>query len=284
MPRTLGGERLTALRNKYGVSQLHLGEEAGIGGSNYGKYETGNRSVISREALTRVFDALETLSKQTVPLNERKAVLEGFGYFAGSPLPSDEDAAWAKEIFYSTLNDSEYPIYLLDCAGRVWAQNRLLRRLLRSAGVRQRILDEVNNGKSLIEALFNEPNGLRTLFPPEYRSQFLRATVETFKLENGLIYSGEDWYQELIEECRAIYPEFQQYWDETPSEEEEFSARPFRTLPIHPPGREFMLFFVIPELYIRDRRFRNIYLLPANEEAIKLCNALRHPAPLAETP
>lgn len=58
-------------------------------------------------------------------------MLELFGYVVDAPIPDETEIQWAIRVCQAELDYAVFPAYLLDCAHRLLAWNRLVPRLFR---------------------------------------------------------------------------------------------------------------------------------------------------------
>ena len=255
---TSGGSRLRALRNYYGKTQLTVELEANLGTGYLQRIETGKVQQPEQDTLERILAALGA------QYNERREVLEMFGYLVGAPIPSATAVAWAISACQSELDSAVFPAYLLDCAHRLLTWNKLVPHLLDLAHMRQL-------GQS--DSIFM----LRAIFDPAYRfalrivnqEAFYQAQIRALRYERQR-FQDEAWYKTLLDDMLHC-PEFAHYWAQEPSAQALFPARPLTLLQLDCGAAGVLQFRLISESFVQDRRFRVIYYLPADAQTIQHC-------------
>src|SRR5258706_6534169 len=128
--RTLGGAKLQELRKATGLSLLDLAgklegdREKSIDAAHINKIETGSIKKPQAETLEAILEGLHANYR------DRRDVLEMFGYTVPITLPTAEDIEEVRRLTAHELNDSTYPIYLVDFGQRLWAWTRYMPRLI----------------------------------------------------------------------------------------------------------------------------------------------------------
>lgn len=115
---TPGGRRLRALRERAGKTQLWVEAEAELGTGYLQRIESGRVAQPERATLERILAALGAR------YSERREVMERFGYTVPTPLPDENDIAWACAVSHDELHGVPFPAYVLDCRTRLLAWNR----------------------------------------------------------------------------------------------------------------------------------------------------------------
>jgi transcriptional regulator with XRE-family HTH domain len=259
--RTVGGNRLKALREFLGKTQLDVELEANLGTGYLQRVESGKVQHPERETIERILSALEARYTQ------RREILELFGYVMDAPLPDEEDIKWASTMCQAELDTAVFPAYLLDCANRLLVWNVMVPKLFP-------VIDTTNNSQTVIRLSM-----LHILFNPRYGvtpritnpDVFFPASIRALRSEMQLFHS-ETWYEGLITELRSSCPVFERYW--TLSEARpayHIAARPLTPLEIIFPKIGTLVFRLLAEPFIQDRRFRVIYCLPANPITMQQC-------------
>jgi transcriptional regulator with XRE-family HTH domain len=260
--KTVGGQKLRELRETARKSflelastiQVDLGEQ--IDAAHINKVETGRIRKPEARTVTIILDALEANYR------DRRDVFEAFGYTLPMTLPTPKEIDEARGLSAHELNDSTYPVYLIDLGQRVWAWNRYLPRVLGlqpDDPAMQRFL-----GITLFDIAFNPAAGTRLLLdnPEEYLPamlDFIKASIYPFH--------KEPWYQELIGRART-FPGFSQIWDSIPSDP--FQRYPPRSIiPLHiKVGSEVLRFRGSSTDFHLDPRFRIVHLTPYGEKTL----------------
>src|SRR5579871_3010026 len=117
---TPGGNRLKALRDDVGRTQLDVELDANLGIGYLQRVESGKVRYPERDTLERILSALGA------HYTERRDILELFGYVVDAPLPDQQEIAWAIDACREELDQAVFPAYLLDCGHRLLVGNRLL--------------------------------------------------------------------------------------------------------------------------------------------------------------
>src|SRR5215468_5787831 len=94
---TPGGNRLRALREYAGRTQLDVELDADLGSGYLQRVESGKVQQPERETLERILAALGTRYTQ------RRDILELFGYIVDAPLPTEDEIQWAVGLCRSEL-------------------------------------------------------------------------------------------------------------------------------------------------------------------------------------
>jgi transcriptional regulator with XRE-family HTH domain len=258
-----GGARLRALREQAGRTQLWVELEAELGTGYLQRVESGRVAQPVRPTVERVLEALGAR------YGERREVLELFGYTVSTPLPSDDDVAWAIEVSRRELHDVAFPAYVLDCAHNLIAWNRYVPPLF---GINAR--DPTMGGlarRSLLAPWFEPRSSLaRAVAEPE---AFLPALVRALRYEMQQ-FGGEAWYAEVLARLHEL-PPFREAWAQVEQEPPPASAAralvPVRLI-VPPAGK--LQFHLSSERFTRDARFRMIYYFPADPATMRWCAAL----------
>ncbi len=241
---TPGGNRLRALRDDCGRTQLDVELDANLGIGYLQRVESGKVKYPERDTLERILTALGAY------YTERRDILELFGYVVDAPLPNDEEIAWAVGTCREELRQAVFPAYLLDCGHRLLAKNALAARIF---------------------GAFDAPvSMLRVLFDPAYgvtgkianADEFFPAQMRALRYEMRQFH-GEAWYGALIEELKVECPLFRRYWDAS-ADPTSLAARPLIPCVIRLAEIGTLTFRLTSEPFAQDRRFRMINYLPAD--------------------
>jgi transcriptional regulator with XRE-family HTH domain len=253
--QTPGGNRLRALRDDCGRTQLDVELDASLGIGYLQRVESGKVRYPERDTLERILAALGA------HYTERRDILELFGYMVDTPLPDEREIEWAVEICRDELSEAVFPAYLLDCTNHLLAWNPFFARLLGS------------------EHFAKRPSILRLMFDPSYAITALIANPEVFfpAQIRALRYQmrqfrGETWYAPLIDDLNVECPLFHFYWEQVDASPS-LAARPLIPLLISLPEVGLLRFRLTSEPFAQDRRFRIIYYLPADPLTMQQCVA-----------
>ena len=254
---TPGGNRLRALRDDCGRTQLDVELEAHLGIGYLQRVESGKVRYPERDTLERILAALGA------HYTERRDILELFGYLVDAPLPAEAEIGWAIDVCRAELDEAVFPAYLLDCAHHLLAWNPFVTRLFpldRFAGRRL----------SMPKVLFDPAYGVtgRIANPDE----FFPAQIRVLRYQMGL-FRGEAWFDALIDDLRGGCPLFAVYWARVEPSEPPLPARPLVPLAVDVPGSGRLRFRLTSEAFAKDRLFGMMYYLPADSETMQQCAA-----------
>jgi transcriptional regulator with XRE-family HTH domain len=253
---TPGGQRLKALREFAGKTQLDVELDANLGMGYLQRVESGKVRHPERDTLERILAALGAR------YTERRDALEMFGYIVDAPLPDESEIQWAVGIWQSELNGAIFPAYLLDCAHQLLAYNTFVPRLFRfdPRHPPQRI--------SLLRIVFDPAYHVTPLIAnPDI---FFPAQIRALRYEMRAFH-GESWYHALIDDMLHC-PLFKHYWLQSESGQPlQLAARPLAPLKLLLPEAGLLQFRLLSEPFAQDRRFRVIYFVPADSQTMQQC-------------
>jgi transcriptional regulator with XRE-family HTH domain len=259
---TPGGAKLRALREGAGRTQLWVEIEAGLGTGYLQRLESGRVVQPEPATLERILTALEAR------YSERREVLELFGYTVVTPLPTEEEVAWAGAVCQRELHEVPLPAYVLDCTHRLLLWNHAVPRLFGMA------LDDPTLGglacRSLLAAWFDVDSPLAPLVAdPE---TFLPALIRALRYEMQQ-FRTETWYTEVLASLHAL-PRFRHYWAVVEQQPALASAaRALVSVRLMTPGVGPLQFRLSSEHFVRDARFRLVYYFPADPATMYQCAA-----------
>lgn len=252
---TPGGNRLRALREHRGRTQLDVEFDASLGTGYLQRVESGKVLHPERDTLERILKALEAR------YTERRDILELFGYIVDAPLPDETEIAWAIDSCQSDLDSAIFPAYLLDCTHRPLNWNNLASRLFPIPAFHSERV-------SMMRIIFDPVLGITPLIAnPEV---FFPAQIRAMRYEMAH-FRGETWATAVLEDLLR-YPIFAQYWSQADSITlHPTAARPLSPLEIDlsPTGR--LQFRLLAEPFVSDRRFRVVYCMPADPATMQWC-------------
>jgi transcriptional regulator with XRE-family HTH domain len=257
---TPGGHRLKALRHARGKTQLDVEFEASLGLGYLQRLESGKVQHPERETLDRILTALGAR------YTERRDILEVFGYVVDAPMPNADEIAWAVNVCQTELNSAVFPAYLLDCAHRLLTWNHLLPKLFIDVPLQQSRSEK--RYLSMMRILFDSAFGLTDhIANPD---TFLPAQMRALRYEM-VLFPDEPWYESLIKEMRGCAT-FERYWTQAETQPvSHVAARPLTILEFASPEGDVWQFRVMSESFAQDRRFRVIYLPPADPKTMEQC-------------
>ena len=257
---TPGGMKLRALREGAGRTQLWVEAEAGLGTGYLQRLESGRVTQPERATLERILTALEAR------YSERREVLELFGYTVVTPLPTEEELAWACHVCQRELHEVPFPAYVLDCTHRLMVWNHCVPYLFGIAP------DDPTLGglacQSLLAAWFNPDSPLAPLVAePE---AFLPALIRALRYEMQQ-FRTEPWYAAVLTPLHAL-PRFRRYWAVVEREPALASAaRALAPVRLTTPSAGLLQFRLSSEHFVRDARFRLVYYCPADPATMHQC-------------
>jgi hypothetical protein len=215
-----------------------------------------------RTTLERILTALEAR------YSERREVLELFGYMVVTPLPTEEEMAWACRVCQRELRAVPFPAYVLDCTHRLIVWNHYVPHLFGVAPGDPTLAGLAR--QSLLAAWFDPGSPLAPLVAePE---AFLPALIQALRSEMQQ-FRTEAWYAAVLAPLQAL-PRFRHYW--TVVEREPALASAARALvPVRltTPGTGLLQFRLSSEHFVRDARFRLVYYFPADPATMHQCAA-----------
>jgi transcriptional regulator with XRE-family HTH domain len=277
---TPGGNRLKALREYVGRTQIDVELDASLGMGYLQRVESGKVRHPERDTLERILTALGA------HYTERRDILELFGYVVDAPLPDETEIGWAIEACRNDLESAIFPAYLLDCAHRLLAWNALVPRLfrhplhpsfqspspLRREGeqnrkdIRQKF-DPLTR-VSMLRVIFDAAYGITPLIAnPEV---FFPAQIRALRYEMSH-FQGADWSAAVLDDLLTCAT-FAHFWMKTESEPlHPVAARPLAPFEIKLPNVGLLQFRLVSEPFASDRRFRVLYYLPADPATMGWC-------------
>jgi transcriptional regulator with XRE-family HTH domain len=257
---TLGGARLAALRRQAGKTQLVVEADAGLGSGYVQRIESGKVRQPERATLERILDALETR------YSERREVLALFGYLVATPLPSEAEIAWAREVSREELQAVPFPAYLLDCGVRLLAWNRLVPAIFPVVAYEGQPIAAEHWSMFL---LWFDPRYGVTELVRNHETLFAQL-VRAFRHELQLV-AEEPWCAVLVESLLRDLPLFRAAWERPDPTPTASAARALVPLQLRLPNVGTLQFRISAEPFTRDARFRVVYLLPADPTTMRQC-------------
>ena len=261
-----GGARLRAIREQAGRSQLWVEAEADLGTGYLQRVESGRVAQPGRITVERILAALDAR------YSERREVLELFGYIVATPLPTDDEIAWACASCQHELHDVPFPAYVLDCVPRLLAWNRFVPRLLgiADAAAGERALAGLA-GRSMMQLWFDPASPFGALVAEP--DTFLPSLIRALRYEYQRLHP-EPWMTEAITESARTLPRFRALWAPASQLPVPISAaRALLPIKLNVPGAGLLQFRLAAEPFVRDSRFRLIYLMPADAVTMRQCAA-----------
>lgn len=257
-----GGNRLRALREFYGRTQLDIELDASLGIGYLQRVESGKVQQPERDTLERILAAMGAL------YTERRDILELFGYLVDAPIPNEAEIRWAAGVCQSEIDSAVFPAYLLDCAHRLLTWNALLPRIFRT----HCLTDAEYPYLSMLRLIFDPAFGVTsTIANPE---TFFPAQIRALRYEMQWM-RDESWHSALVAEMRQCQ-EFEKYWAAYQTGQTHIPARPLTPLKLNLKEEGLLQFRLISEPFAQDRRFRVIYYLPADAGTMQQCLAWFH--------
>jgi hypothetical protein len=197
--------------------------------------------------------------------NDRRDVLALFDYTIATPLPDEQEIAWACRVCHDDLHGVMFPAYLLDCANRLLAWNRFLPALIGFAPQDMELL----RGLPLTDILFGKPYQLARMVDND--EEFLPSLLRVFHHE-ARPFANEPWYQNNIIQAATSLPLFKRYWAMTQQQAlGDMAARPRMPALLKCPGVGTLPFRMSADHLTTDSRFRIVYYLPAHQTSMRQC-------------
>ena len=260
--RTLGGEKLRALRQRAKLTLLDLeaATDFQIGTAHIHKIEVGMIKRPDPETLNIMLIALDA------SFIDRRDVLEAFGYTTPVYLPTEEEIDEARILCTHELHDATYPIYLIDIGQRLLAWNRYVPRLIGMHPDDPSLVQFV--GVTVFDLAFNPTYPVKHLIdnPDEYLPamlKFIKTGLEPFR--------EESWYATLLAQAREL-PGFSEIWDSLDADAYErytnWSIIPVRIKLQHAGVIQFR---VSSSDLLIDPRFRIVHFTPFGATALRQC-------------
>src|SRR5262249_875308 len=235
--RTPGGNRLRALREYVGKTQLEVELDASLGIGYLQRVESGKVKYPERDTLERILAALGA------HYTKRRDSLELFGYLVDTPLPDAEEIQWAVEVCRVELQSAVFPAYLLDCAHRLLVWNSHVSKLF-GPEILQTPLG--TDYISILKLIFAPAYGLSAMIANP--DAFFPAQIRALRYEMRL-FRGETWYDALIEEAVRESALFERYWTDSQVQQVTYhiAARPLVLLELKPPNLGLLRFRLTSE-------------------------------------
>ena len=259
-----GGAELRRLRLQAGKTQLFVELEADLGSGYLQRVESGKVLQPEKPTLARILTALQATYV------ERSAIFALFSYTVDRPLPTDAEVTWACSVSGTVLQEISLPAYLLDCAHRLLAWNRLIPQSLSLTSVELEALKR--SGISLIEAWFTQSSTLNTIVhsPNIFYPQMIHA------LEHEMHpFQQEQWCTDLLARWLHTLPLFRDYWlkrGQTPA----VAARLLKPLQLRHPQAGLLQFRLAVEHLQPDTRFRIVYYIPADAKTEQFLRSIAY--------
>ncbi|MBZ0290894.1 MAG: helix-turn-helix transcriptional regulator, partial [Anaerolineae bacterium] len=184
---TPGGNRLKALREYVGKTQLDVELDASLGMGYLQRVESGKVRHPERDTLERILGVLGAR------YTERRDILELFGYVVDAPLPDEIEIQWAIDACRDDLDSAVFPAYLLDCGHRLLAWNALLPKLFRFPAITTRV--------SMLRVIFDVYYGVTPLIANP--DTFFPAQIRAFRYEMSH-FQGEAWTGTVLDDLMTI--------------------------------------------------------------------------------
>lgn len=257
---TIGGEALQALRHKAGKTQLMVEADAELGSGYIQRIESGKVRQPERPTLERILAAL------AASYSERRDILALFGYASPIPLPNDQEWAWAQAQSAQELRNAQFPAYLLDCGNRLVGWNRLSELVFPC--LKHYRSSSSTEALSIMELWFEPHYGVRDRLANA--ESFFPHMLRAFQHELKLL-GREAWCRDMIEGFLRDLPGFSEQWQRAKQIHTASAARALVPVQLRLAPYGLLSFRVASEPFTYDSRFRLVYLLPANQTSLQLC-------------
>lgn len=254
-----GARLLRTLRERAGLSQVDVEVVAELGEHYLKRIELGQVKRPQRATLERILSALDA------SYNDRRHVLEDYGYIVSNPLPTPQEIASAQDTFHRFAQTLSLPAQLIDCAQRLLAWNDLLDFAV------GRSPQEKDASNILGTSIF------AITYDPQYyiRSQILNLDAWSEHILPVLLHElqpfmYEAWCQEVLHEIRKAAPGLDSLI-KVYQISRRIPARPRVPIIFRGTNGTPLSFWVATEHYSDDSRFRVTYYFPADEATIHQC-------------
>jgi transcriptional regulator with XRE-family HTH domain len=265
-PQSLGGTKLQELRNaaRFSLMELATRLENDLGKpidtAHINKIETGNIKKPLIETLETILAGLQASYR------DRRDVLEAFGYQMPMALPTAQEIDEAIRLTGYELNDSTYPIMLIDYSQRIWAWNQYTPRIIGLHPDDPATTHFI--GATVFDVTLNPAFTTRLLIanPDEYLPimlQFIKAGMYR--------YHTEPWYRDLMTYL-GTFPGFSAMWDSLPADTlQRYSYRSIVPIKIDVSGASVMQFRMSSTDFLLDPRFQIIHFTPFGAHTLRAC-------------
>jgi PAS domain-containing protein len=217
------------------------------------------------ETLERLLDALHQVAP--VPLAQRNAVRDAWGYRPRFPLPTADEIAWAQQQWQAESAAIPYPAYLVDCAQRLLIWNDHARKLL-GVPATDPLLARLQH-VTIFDLAYDPTYG--AISQVENRDSFLATLVYVLKCE-FLPYRDEPWFAACIDAPRARYPAFRAQWDAIPQHAlQPLGQRTMGPMIYHHRDGGRLCFRLLGAEFLGDPRFRGVQYIPLDSATMQQC-------------
>lgn len=259
--QTGGGQRIRELRQSAALSLLDLSAKLDvefgkqIDAGHINKIETGRIKLPLAETLETILIGLQATYR------DRRDVLGAFGYSLPLELPTEREIKEGIRLAAFSLNNSTYPICLIDYGQRLWAWNRFVPRLI---GLHPD--DPVTKqyyGITTPDLTFNQqlPTHILVANPNEYLPvmlQYIKTALHP--------YRAQTWYKELISSWFRL-PGFRGLWNMLPNDE----MREVVSIQINVPQHGVLHFRMSTSDILLDPRFQILHFTPFGARTLRAC-------------
>lgn len=212
-----------------------------------------------RSNLIRLLDALD--KAKHVPVEDRRAVLDSFGYTDTPGLPHATDIEKAIKAWQHPFKEAPYPAYLVDFA--------------------QRIHDWNDQALSLIGEEVAHPEDLTVfdlMFAPPTRGDLRLANEEEIVTKTVAYmwseyrpFCNEPWYHACIAAAEAKYPLFGNLYEGlTDADFVPVDVRALEPVIFEAPGGVRLSFKIIGVDLVSDPRFRAVQYIPMDTATARI--------------
>jgi transcriptional regulator with XRE-family HTH domain len=246
-----GGFLLRALRKERSLSLEDLANEADITPlalSNMElKYATPQRA--------RLITILNVLSAaKPLTIQQRRDVLESFGYTDIITPPNDADIAIARAVWNESFKDALYPAYMVDIKQDIHDWNSL------ALGLMALSPDQAKN-ISLFDLLFS-PSARGTI--QLVNAEEVVTTTVAHIWSDISPYKDQDWCKEVIENARKKYPIFAHILDSLADSPSVKNMNAIESVILKDAEGTTLSFRLVGLDMLHDSRFRVVQYIPSD--------------------
>ena len=259
------GMYLRQLREERKISIMNLGCLCRVVPRTIQEIETAATVRPKRHTLLAILHGLSSLKRLTT--DERKKVLEPFGYRDQSLLPEGEEVLSIARQWERSVFELPHPAYLVDFAHRFITWNRYAPGVIGLTYGHPAL--EKMRGRTLFDLIFDRQ--FETAFAIKNKETFLPEMLYVMRCEFEQ-FKDDEWCKNCIRSAREAHPQFRALWDKVQKMPvQELGLRTMGPIITQPAGGEELSFHLLGTDFVNDSRFRVIQYLPANVATMRKC-------------
>jgi len=262
-----GGQMLRALRLAAKLSLIELAGKLNdhdfrTDAAHLQRIESGRIKQPTAETVEAILSAgLEA------PYRTRRDVLEAFGYRLPWPLPTEQEIAESRRLYFYDLEGTTWPAYLVDFTQRIWAWNRYVPRVLGLAP------DDPSlarfTGVSVLDLAFNPEFGINLQITDA--DSYLPRMLAMLRIQM-LPHADDPWFSALIARAHG-WPQFDAMWSRSPDDPDEVLTDQYLVpIKLRVPGIANPLRFRPTLIHLSgDPRFQIVHYIPFGAATLRQC-------------